>query len=61
MDYIKDMIQPAYYQDVRSWILDNCDLITVADIPHIFGDNTPLQGYLERDLAKLLNLPERRS
>ena len=54
--FIKDMIQPAYYEDVKSWVLDNCDLMTVNDIPRLFGNNTPLQRFFEDDLAGLLNL-----
>ena len=57
LEYIKDMISPAYFEDAVAWTLDNCDLGDNCEyVPHIFGDNTPLQTAFE-DYIKYLLFP----
>lgn len=53
---IESGIRPAYLDDLIAYILNNVDISTREDIPHIFGSGTPAQNIFSGIIAELLKI-----
>lgn len=52
--FVEDDIKPVYFENIVSWVLDNCDITSRASVPHLFGSGTPLQTAFENYIIDLL-------
>lgn len=59
LERIKDMINPAYFEDAVAWALNSLDIPCVEEIPRLFGDHTPLQNAFEDYIKYLLFTPDK--
>lgn len=47
LDYVGDRINPVYFENIVAYTINNFGIESRADVPHLFGDNTPIQKAFE--------------
>lgn len=47
LEYVGDRIDPVYFENIVAYTINNFGIESRADVPHLFGDNTPIQKAFE--------------